>query len=178
MDAPTSLFPIGPERWRDAVGFRVSPPRRNTLRRRPFGCATRSTANSSPRNPASSSAERPRKPNTFVSPYRVRLAGRSATNTRSPSAGFTTAICTATVMKPHGGPGLASTLCPSCSSYDAGRYCRAHRKRLCPSQCPMSSRLRRRRPSGRHWTTTPGTGSSKRKRALEGESPALRDHFP
>ena len=77
------------------------------LRRRPFGYATRSTANSSPRNHASSAAERLRKPITSASPNRVRSVERSATSTQSPSAGFITAIFTITATKPHGGPGSA-----------------------------------------------------------------------
>jgi hypothetical protein len=90
-------------------------------RRRSFGCATRSTAYSSPRNHASTAAERPRKPITLVSPNRAHLDERSAMNTRSPFAGVTTAICTATVMKPHGGLGSASTLGPLRSSYGGSR---------------------------------------------------------
>ena len=58
---------------------------------------------------------------TFASPNRARSAERSATNTRSPSAGSITASCTAMATRPHGGPGSASTLCPSPSSYGDGR---------------------------------------------------------
>ena len=129
------------------------------LRRRPFACATRSTANSSPRSPASSAAERRPMRITFASPSRARSAERSATNTRSRSAGSITANCTATAMKPHGGPGSASIRCRSRSSYGGDRDCRTRRKRPCPSPCP-TSRLQRRRSIGRHWTTTPGTGST------------------
>ena len=49
---------------------------------------------------------------TFASLNRARSAARSATNTRSPSAGSITGSCTATAMRPHGGPRSASTRCP------------------------------------------------------------------
>ena len=74
------------------------------LRRRPFVCATRSTANSSPRNPASSAAARPPKRTTFVLRNRVRSTARSATNIRSQSAASIIASCIAMAMRPHGGP--------------------------------------------------------------------------
>ena len=78
--AKPSTVPRRPLRKRQSSGAVA-------LRRRPFVCATRSTANSSPRNPASSAAARPPKRITFASPNRARSAARSATNTRSRSAG-------------------------------------------------------------------------------------------
>ena len=81
------------------------------LRRKPFACATRSTASSSPSSPASSAAGRPPKRTTFASPNRARSAARSATNTRFLSAGSITGNCMATATKPHGGPRSASILC-------------------------------------------------------------------
>ena len=98
------------------------------LRRRPSDCVTKSTANSSPRNPASSAAEHPRKSTTFAVPHRARSAARSATNTRSPSAGFTTAFCMDTAMMPHGRPASVLTLCQSPSRCGDGRT----RPRLTP----------------------------------------------
>ena len=62
-----------------------------------------------------------RKPITSASPNRARLAERSATNTRSRSAVSITANCTAMAMKLHGGPGSASTHCPSRSNFGGGR---------------------------------------------------------
>ena len=73
------------------------------LRRRPFACATRSTASSSPRSRALSAAGRRPRRTIFASPNRARSAEKSATNTRSQSAVSITASCTATAMKPHGG---------------------------------------------------------------------------
>ena len=84
-------------------------------RRKPFACATRSTANSSPLSPASSAAGRPRRRITFASLNRARSAERSATNTQSPSAVSITGSCTATATRPHGGPRSASTRCRSLS---------------------------------------------------------------
>ena len=46
---------------------------------------------------------------------------RSVTNTRSPSAGCITAICTPTAMRPHGGLRSASTRCPLPLSYGGKR---------------------------------------------------------
>ena len=91
------------------------------LRRRPFVCATRSTANSSPLIHASSAAARRPKRITFVLRNRVRSVERSATNTRSQSAGSIIASCTATAMKPRGGPGSASIHCRSHSSFGGDR---------------------------------------------------------
>ena len=113
-------------RWTTQPRLRSSCPRALAyagvaLRRRPFACATRSTASSSPRNPASSAAGRRPKRITFASPNRARSAERSATNTQSPSAGSITAICTATAMRPHGGPGSASIPCPSRSNCGGDR---------------------------------------------------------
>ena len=83
---------------------------------RPFVCATRSTASSSPHSHALSAAGRRPKRITFVLPNRARSAAKSATSTQSPSAGSITAICTTTAMKPHGGRRSASTRCPSPSN--------------------------------------------------------------
>jgi hypothetical protein len=86
-------------------------------RRRPSVCATRSTASSSPRSPASFAAVPPPKRITFALPNNARSAARSATNIRSRSAGSITAICTTMATRPRGGPGSTSTRCPSPSSY-------------------------------------------------------------
>jgi hypothetical protein len=88
----------------------------DALRRKPFACATRSTASSSPLSPASSAAGHPPKRITFALLNRARSVERSATNTRSPSAGSITGSCTPTAMKLPGGPRSASTRCPSPSS--------------------------------------------------------------
>ena len=93
--------PLLPSRTQDAA---ACPGRR-------FACATRSTATMSLRSPASSAAGRPRKPITFGSPSLARWGARSATNTRSPSAGSITANCIAMVTRPHGGPVLRSIRC-------------------------------------------------------------------
>ena len=77
--------------------------------RRPFACATRSTASSSPPSPASSAAARRPTRIIFASPSPARSAERSATNTRSPSAGSITANCIAMATRRHGGPGSTST---------------------------------------------------------------------
>ena len=69
---------------------RPGPPARDVaaLWRRLFVCATRSTANSSPRNHASSAAAHaPLKRTTSALRNRARLTARSATSTRSQSAG-------------------------------------------------------------------------------------------
>ena len=129
------------------------------FRRRPFACATNCTANSSPRSPALSVAERRPKRITFALPSPARSAERSAMNTRCRSADSITASCIAMAMKRHGGLGSASIPCRSHSSYGGGQDCRTHRKRSCPSPCPRSSRLQWRGSTGCHWAT-PGTGSS------------------
>jgi hypothetical protein len=87
------------------------------LRRRPSVCATRSTADSSPGNPASSAVARPPKRITFASPNPARWAARSATSTRFQSAGSIIATSMATAMRPHGGPGSASIPCRSRSNF-------------------------------------------------------------
>ena len=91
------------------------------LRRRLFVCATRSTANSSPRNHASSAAARPPKRTTFALLNRVRSTARSATSTRSRSAAFIIASCTDMAMKLHGGPARTSIRYPWRSSYGDAR---------------------------------------------------------
>ena len=112
--AEPSTVPRRPLRKRQSSGAVA-------LRRRPFVCATRSTANSSPRNPASSAAARPPKRITFALPNPARSAARSATNTRSQSAASIIASCTATAMRPHGGPGSASIPCRSRSNFGGDR---------------------------------------------------------
>ena len=64
---------------------RPGPPARavTALRPRPFACATRSTASSSPHSRASFAAGRRARRATFGSPNRARSAERSAMNTRS-----------------------------------------------------------------------------------------------
>ena len=91
------------------------------LRRKPFVCATRSTASSSGLSRASCAAVRRPKPITFGLLSPVLLAERSAMNTQSRSADCTIAICTATAMKPHGGPGSASIPCRSRSDFGGDR---------------------------------------------------------
>jgi hypothetical protein len=81
------------------------------LWQKPIACATRSTASSSPRSHASSAAGHHPKRITFALPNRARSAARSATNTRSQSAGCITATYMVTETRPHGGPALASILC-------------------------------------------------------------------
>jgi hypothetical protein len=51
----------------------------------------------------------------------ARWGAKSATNTRSPSAGSITANCMATAMRPHGGPVLASIRCPLRSNFGRDR---------------------------------------------------------
>jgi hypothetical protein len=75
------------------------------LQRKPFAYATRSTANLSPRTPASCAAARPPKRTTFALHNRVRSTARSVTSTRSQSAASIIASCTDMAMKPRGGPG-------------------------------------------------------------------------
>ena len=72
-------------------------------------------------NPASCAAGHRARHITFAMPNRARLAASSVTNTPSPSAASITATCTATAMRPHGGPELASTLCLSHSSCGGDR---------------------------------------------------------
>ena len=96
-------------------------PGRVGLRRRPFACAIRSTASSSPRSHASYAAAGPPKHTTFALLNRVRSTARSATSTPSRFAGSTTANCTATAMKLHGGPQSTSIRCPSPLSYGDAR---------------------------------------------------------
>jgi hypothetical protein len=91
----------------------ASPRRRRVAAKRPYACATRNTASSSPLNPASSAVERLPRRITSVSPNRARSAERSATNTRSQSAGSITGSCTPTAMKLQGGPGSVSIRYPS-----------------------------------------------------------------
>ena len=50
-----------------------------------------------------------------------RWAAKSATNTRSQSAGSIIAICIAMAMRPHGGPGSASIPCRSRSNFGGDR---------------------------------------------------------
>ena len=83
------------------------------FRRRPYVCATRSTASSSPCSHAWSAAGRPPRRTTFASPNRVLSVERSAMNTPSPSVACITASCMATVTRPHGGPRSASIHCQS-----------------------------------------------------------------
>ncbi len=64
---------------------------------------SRRAASSTPRSRASFAVECRPKRIIFVSPNRARSAAKSATNTRSQSAVSTTANCTTTAMKPHGG---------------------------------------------------------------------------
>ena len=101
----------------------------------------------------------PRRRITFASRKRARSVERSATNTRSPSAGSITGICTATAMRPHGGPGSASIPCRSRSNFGGDRECRIRHMQSRSSPCP-TPRLQRRRSIGCRWTTTPGTGST------------------
>jgi hypothetical protein len=75
------------------------------LVRKPFAYVIRSTANSSPRSPASSAAEPPPKRITFALLNRVRSTARSATSTRSQSAASIIASCTDMATRPHGGLG-------------------------------------------------------------------------
>ena len=88
------------------------------------GCATRSTASSSPDNPASSAAGPPPRRITSASPSRARSDERSATNTRFLSAASTIASSIATATRPRGGRASTSTRCQSrstCGSY-RGRH--------------------------------------------------------
>ena len=73
-----------------------SPPRRPA-------CAIGNTAGSSPPSLASSAAERRSRRTIFASPNRGRLAARSATSTRYPSAGSVTATRPLTATRLHGG---------------------------------------------------------------------------
>ena len=139
----------------------------DALRRKPFACATRSTASSSPLSRASSAAGRRPKRITFASPNRGRSAERSATNTRSPSAGSITAICTATAMRPHGGPPLASTHCPSLLSCGEGRASLSFARELKFDVPPMlvarRDRGRQREPGGECRACAPGVAVNRRR---------------
>ena len=90
-------YPVG--RLRAVVAFQ----------RKPFACGTRSIVTSSRPSRAWCVAARHPKPIAFASLSPVLSAERSATNIPSRSADSTTAICTATAMKPLGGPGSTST---------------------------------------------------------------------
>jgi hypothetical protein len=102
---------------------RPGPPARAVaaLRPRPFACATRSTASSSPPSPALSAAGRRARRTIFALPNGAPSAARSATNTRLRPAGSITAISTAMATRRHGGPGSASIRCPSRSSCGGNR---------------------------------------------------------
>jgi hypothetical protein len=104
----------------------------DALRRKPSACATRNTASSSPPSPASSAAGRPPRRITFASPNRARSAAKSATNTRSLSAGSITGSSTVTAMRLHGGPRSTSTHCPSLSSCGERRAQTTPRKVVSP----------------------------------------------
>ena len=62
------------------------------------------------RRPASFVAGRRAKRTTFALLSLARSVERSATNIRFRSAGSIIANCTATVMRPHGGPALVSAV--------------------------------------------------------------------
>jgi hypothetical protein len=86
-------------------------PTAGALLQRPFVCATKSIASSSPSSPALFAADSQPKPITFALRSPARSTGKSATNTRSRSAGSTIANCIDTAMRPHGGPQSTSTRC-------------------------------------------------------------------
>ena len=139
----------------------------DALRRKPFACATRSTASSSPLSPALSAAGRLARRITFALLSRGHSAERSATNTRSRSAGFITAICTATAMRPHGGPASASTHCPSLLSFGEGRASRSFARDLKFDVPPMlvarRDRCRQREPGGECRACARGVGVNRRR---------------
>ncbi len=91
------------------------------LSERPFACATKSTASSWPLSHVSSAAGRLARRITFAAPSRARSAARSATNTRSRSAGSIIAICTPTATRPRGGLPSMSIPCRSRLSYGSIR---------------------------------------------------------
>jgi ERF superfamily len=122
------------------------------LSERPFACATKSTASSSPLSRASSAAARPRKPITSALPNRARSAARSATNTRSRSAGSIIAICTATATRPRNGPPSMSIPCRSRLSYGSILNWARQPKTVRPAKIPLSRFARRWSENGNHET--------------------------
>jgi hypothetical protein len=75
------------------------------LQQRPFVCGTRSTANSSPRSPASSAAASLLKRITFALLNPAHSIAKLAMSTRSQSAASIIASCTNTVTRSRGGLG-------------------------------------------------------------------------
>jgi hypothetical protein len=88
-------------------------PPRGALPLRRFACATKSIANLWRPRPASFAVGRRAKRTIFALPSLARSAERSAMNIRFQSVGSIIVNCTAMVTRPHGGPALASTRCPS-----------------------------------------------------------------